>query len=433
MSLRGISISTSKLEEGKQKVESEIDKYLQKCNLTQPIYASSQQFSKHISNNISFLASLLNIWPKTKTGYFSRSHKDLSAWLTKHTKDARFQKPEVSQWFADFFSLVRAESLNKFFQQVEKHMYQNTLTPSWRLMGADTGRITTSEPGLHSTPRDRIARSIIVPTDTNNVFVIADYKTIELVIQAVLAQEPTMLQVLKNQKDLHTYLAAQIQRKSYDELICLKTTDPAAYKNMRNPMKAVNFGMIYVMGAQTLWNKLLTQGIALNFSEAQHYHTTWKNTFPQIQKYQQFCENFFNTNTHVLPPLTGFKYITSVGGRIRRPEILLVKNKLDNAQHVRNVLNKTQIVNFPIQATCTDFLKTSLRLLYHFISTGVLKASIVLTAHDEIVLECEDKNAPQTQQLLQNVMIVAAHHILQSPQTIIGVDSAIGHSWEDKP
>ena len=100
--------------------------------------------------------------------------------------------------------------------------------------------------------------------------------------------------------------------------------------------------------------------------------------------------NVFTTPTHIVYH-TGHKYITSVGGRLRRPEIIFAKNK-----HVQNVLNKTQIVNFPIQATCTDFLKTSFIILFN------LYQSIVLTAH--IVLECEK---PQIQQLLENVMIVA--------------------------
>ena len=53
------------------------------------------------------LALLVDIWPKTKTGLLTKSHTVLSAWLTKHTKDLRFQQPAVAQWFADFFSLAR--------------------------------------------------------------------------------------------------------------------------------------------------------------------------------------------------------------------------------------------------------------------------------------------------------------------------------------
>ena len=149
-------------------------------------------------------------------------------------------------------------------------------------LGILWGLIQASEPGLHSTPRDPLARSIFVPSNPGRVFVIADYKAIELVIQAVLASEPTMLKVLEKQQDLHTFLAAQVQSKPYEELISLKKTDPEKYKQMRTPMKGVNFGMIYRMGVQTLWNQLLTQGNALNFNSAQHYHTTWK-THTKIQ------------------------------------------------------------------------------------------------------------------------------------------------------
>ena len=77
----------------------------------------------------------------------------------------------------------------------------------WHLMGSETGRVTTTEPALHSTvystPRDPKARSIIVPSDTTKVFVVADFQAAELRIQAFIGPEPTMLKVIREKKDLH--------------------------------------------------------------------------------------------------------------------------------------------------------------------------------------------------------------------------------------
>ena len=47
-----------------------------------------------------------------------------------------------------------------------------------------------------------------------------------------------------------------------------------------------------------------------------------------------------------------------------------------------------QIVNYPIQATCSDFLKLSLKLLWFHLQPSRLEANIVLSAYDEIVVEC---------------------------------------------
>ena len=101
----------------------------------------------------------------------------------------------------------------------------------------------------------------------------------------------------------------------------------------------------------------------------------------------------------------------------------------------KSYLNFTQIVNFPIQSTCSDFLKESLRILFVLIKAKKLPATIVLCAHDEILLECSKSDAEMVQQLLENIMVDAAKNIL-SPifqNAPIEVESGIGSSWADKP
>ena len=69
-------------------------------------------------------------------------------------------------------------------------------------------------------------------------------------------------------------------------------------------------------------------------------------------------------------------------------------------------------MNFPIQATCTDFLKRSLWDIYSLIKSGQLPATVVLSAHDEIILECREADAKQIQQTVTTVLIFAAQEIL---------------------
>lgn len=246
--------------------------------------------------------------------------------------------------------------------------------------------------------------------------------------QLLLANEPTMLSVFKNNLDLHTYLASQVQQKPYEELISLKTEDPARFKEMRNPMKAVNFGLLYGMGAQTLWKTLLIQNHPMLFEYAKELHSTWHKTFPQIQVFVERCKHFFYNQTAPLPVLGGTKYITSLLGRIRRP--ISKKSKPQESY-----LSVTQLANFPIQATCADILKTSLLVLYKMIKTGELPAVILLSAHDEICLECAKADTEFVAQTQERVMIKAAQQVL-SPvlrDAPVGVDIGIGPSWDAKP
>lgn len=236
-----------------------------------------------------------------------------------------------------------------------------------------------------------------------------------------------MLIIFKQKQDLHTFLACKLLNKSYEDLIEFKETNPKEFKRIRNSMKPVNFGKIYGMGAQTLWQRFLSLGQNMNFDEANNLHCTWDKTFPQIPAYQQRCKTKYYTSTAPLTRLDSTNYITSLSGRLRRPEI-----PVGNAEPY---LHFTQIVNFPIQASCSDFLKESLRVLYILIKTHQLPATIVLSAHDESILECKKSDAEMVQQLLSNVRVDSAKNIL-SPilqNTPIEVDSGIGRSWADKP
>nr|YP_009130584.1 putative DNA polymerase I [Tydemania expeditionis]CEO91114.1 putative DNA polymerase I [Tydemania expeditionis] len=117
--------------------------------------------------------------------------------------------------------------------------------------------------------------------------------------------------------------------------------------------------------------------------------------------------------------------MTSIDGRLRRPEVS------GEGTH----LNLTQIVNFPIQASCTDFLKRSLWNLYSLIKFEQFPAIIVLSAHNEIILECRVEDAEQVQEVVRKVMVSAPQDIL-SPliqNAPVEVDIGIGQSWADKP
>ena len=139
------------------------------------------------------ISSLANRWPTTQTGSFNRSQKTFSAWVTPSTAHPLLKNAEIVEGLTNFFILAQADSLGRFDQTFQQHIPNNPIYPLWDFMGADTGRITTSHPAFHSTPRDSTARSIVVPSKPEYVFVIADNKTIEWVIQAILANETTML------------------------------------------------------------------------------------------------------------------------------------------------------------------------------------------------------------------------------------------------
>lgn len=121
-------------------------------------------------------------------------------------------------------------------------------------------------------------------------------------------------------------------------------------------MKPVNFGKIYGMGSKTLWNRFLAQGRNISLEETKLIYAIWDQTFLKISDYQKKCKAFYDNSISPLSVLGGTKYITSLSGRIRRPEIRRTGQK--------SYLNFTQIINFPIQSSCTDFLKSIISLYF---------------------------------------------------------------------
>ena len=139
---------------------------------------------------------------------------------------------------------------------------------------------------------------------------------IEIVIIAVLSQDETMLKNLYEQKDLHVFLASQVLEKPYEDLMKLKDTNPKEYKKVRTPMKSVNFGLLYGMGALTLWTRLISQGYIYTQTEVQHIHNIWTDTYGGISEYKRVCEYEISKNQLTVPQIPeSIHAITSLRGR----------------------------------------------------------------------------------------------------------------------
>lgn len=192
-------------------------------------------------------------------------------------------------------------------------------------------------------------------------------------------------------------------------------------------MKPANFGKAYGIGEENLWKNLLSLGYNWTFEKVKQLHRGWDTTFPKMAHYQKRCKQSYYNSTAPLTLLGGSNYITSIRGRIRRPEF--------SRDGKKKYLTFNQIINFPIQATCTDFLKTALVDLYFLIKNDSLPATVVLSAHDEIILECHKEDAKTVELIGANVMVSAAQRVLEPimKDAPVEVDTGIGTSWDAKP
>lgn len=211
------------------------------------------------------------------------------------------------------------------------------------------------------------------------------------------------------------FLASKILNEPYEELMELKHTNPQKFKHIRNQMKACNFGLIYGMTAETLFERLLLIDPKVTPERATQIYKIWHSTFPEIQDYYDHCEIVIS---QYRKPIFGFDYknqITSVRGRV----------------------HFNQLINYPVQSTCADILKLALRAFKLSQQKGFISQNIkvVLTAHDEIVFECDDTaDIEKTRSQVVLIMEVAGNLILQElvSGVSVEVESSIGKCWADK-
>nr|BBN51388.1 DNA polymerase I [Halimeda borneensis] len=380
---------------------------------------SAQKLEQHLKqSNIPGMETCLKLWPRTPKSQLLRlGVEQIQQFLFAEEVVAG---ADCEKWFAHYFQYCKVSSDFTNSQKLQKYIYDNHIYPSWDIFGAATGRIITRKPAINSTPRAAVFRNMFRALEHHD-FIICDYSMIEIVIIAVISNDQTMLQNLYDHKDLHIFLAAQVLNKPYEQLMALKQTNPSEYKKIRNPMKAVNFGLLYGMGVETLWKRFISLGYNYTKEEVRHIHKVWTDTYSGIARYKILCQQQIQMQIpSALYVPNSCNAITSVRGRVAQQTDAM-----------------TSTYNFPIQATCADILKTALRIFMlakqkHLFCEDIL---VILTAHDEIVFQCPQEKTEITKQQVQLILLEAAHKILKPIQPLIscGVEIGVGQSWADKP
>ena len=257
--------------------------------------------------------------------------------------------------------------------------------------GASTGRLSCRKPNLQQIPRDKSFRSCIAAPPGYRL-IIADFSQIELRIAAEITGDATMIKAYHNGQDLHKMTASIITEKPLHQ-IC---------KNERQAAKAVNFGLIYAMGADGLMAYAQNiYGVNLTINQAQNFIARFFGAYQGIEKWHNEIRKSITRETRTL------------GNRRRlwdsNPPI-------------------TERLNTPIQGTSADILKKALSILPNALAGIGLK--IIACIHDEIILETPAKKAEKASHILTQTMIAAGEHYLK--KVPVEVDVIISDNWADK-
>lgn len=263
----------------------------------------------------------------------------------------------------------------------------------------NTGRLSSTEPNLQNipvrTPLGREIRKMFIAEKDGWTLIDADYSQIELRVLAHIADDSAMKQAFLDNEDIHTQTAATVFKTPVDEVTPL----------MRSRAKAVNFGIVYGIGAFSL-----AKDIGTSRAEAQQY----------IDEYLAHYGNVALYMNQVIESAKECGYITTVLGRRRYiPE-------LSASSHQLRMFGERVAMNAPIQGSAADIIKIAMVNVDRRLAESGLSARLVLQVHDELIVESPEDEKDAAAAILKEEMEKA--YKLSVP---LIVDMNSGKSWYD--
>jgi DNA polymerase-1 len=269
---------------------------------------------------------------------------------------------------------------------------------SYNQAGAATGRFSSSEPNLQNIPvrtaeGRRIRQAFIAQPGYK--LLAADYSQIELRIMAHLAKDEGLLSAFREGLDVHRATAAEVFAVELDQV----TND------QRRSAKAINFGLIYGMGAQGLARQIGVDG-----KQAKAYIDRYFARYPGVREYMDQTREKAANQGYVE---------TLFGRRLYLPEI-------NSDKPMQRAGAERTAINAPMQGTAADIIKKAMVAVNGWLETSGLDARVILQVHDELVLEVREDLIEQVSEQIRPHMSGAAQ--LDVP---LLVEVGVGDNWDE--
>ena len=313
--------------------------------------------------------------------------------------DAKTGKPSASRTalreyagnhsvIATYLQWKKAEKRRQMVASLIKHQSPDGFVRSsyWQL-GAETGRMTCSDPNLQQVPRDaQFRESVIAPEGWS--FIGADFSQMELRLLAVVAEDKNMCTAFIEGQDLHTVTS--------EALGC-----------SRQIAKSANFGLAYGSGAKGLRNYAAGMGVQITLEEATKVREQWLDTYAGVSKWHSDLSKLADKTAKQRPsirvPYSGFR------------------------RFLYNDMNRLTIrANFPIQGAGAAILKNAIGSLWTHLQ-GSEEAKLCAAIHDELLLLVRKGQEEKWMEVLRVAMESAEAKWLGDVPAVADVKT--GDSW----
>ena len=324
---------------------------------------------------------------KRKTGYSTDSE----------TLEALIDKDPIIKPILEYRKLTKL--YNTYVKGLENAVSENgRMYTTFKQTETRTGRISSAEPNIQNIPvRTEIGRNFrkFFTAADGKVLCDADYSQIGLRVPAALAGDKVMIETFKEGRDIHAETAASVFRRAPEDVDA----------DLRRKAKAVNFGIVYGIGAFSL-----AKDVGSTLSEAKQYIDDYLAHFSGVQQYM-------DSNTKSAEA-DGYA-VTMFGRRRFIPEIL-------SANKTVKALGKRIAMNTPIQGTAADIIKIAMIRVYNRLKRELPEAKLILQVHDELIVEAPEAVSQKALTILREEMQSAVQLVVPLP-----VDAKIGKTWYD--
>ena len=309
---------------------------------------------------------------------------------------------EIADFILDWrhFSKLKSTYSDALINQINSK--SKRVHTSYSMVGASTGRLSSSNPNLQNIPiRTKEGRLIRTAFEAKEGFklVSMDYSQIELRLIAHIADENKMIEAFNNELDIHADTASKVFGIPISDM----TTD------IRRKAKAINFGIIYGISSYGLAKQLKCSP-----SEAKSFINSYFDRFPKIKDYMEETKNSLYNDGYVETLFSRRIYIN--GGDSKN-------------QNIRGFAER-QAINAPIQGTAADIIKNAMIQIDKNLLNHNEDVSMLMQVHDELVFEIKNEKIHNIENIILPIMENA--NLPMVPLNVkLKVDTGYGDNWAE--
>ena len=261
-----------------------------------------------------------------------------------------------------------------------------------------TGRLSSTEPNLQNIPvrtaLGREMRKFFIARE-GYVIIDADYSQIELRVLAALSGDKNMIDAFNSGVDIHTMTASKV----------FGIAPEAVTGELRSKAKAVNFGIVYGIGAFSL-----AKDIKTTRAEADSFIKSYLALYSSVNEYLNKCISDAKESGYSITYFKRRRYL---------PE-------LSSSNGMLRAFGERVARNMPIQGTAADIIKIAMINVFERLKRECPDARLIMQVHDELMAEAPEKDAAKVAEIIKEEMENTVNL-----GVLFSADTAVGRSWYD--